>query len=132
MRFRTCITTLALALALVAALAAAPAGARERVSAGNEFLRGQPFIVTGLSSDRVQGDIVLDGVTYRIAPEARIYEVGRGFVPQGTSFALRTISLSGRNVRGTMMVYSVMVRPGFSTGFATARPVEVSEESRPR
>jgi hypothetical protein len=123
-------TSLGFALALVSVLATgADAGGRSKPAPSP--LRGEPFTVTSSISGPLTGELSIDGTQYRIASDARIYEVGKGFVPQGSTFYLRTISLSGMKIRNTMIVHSVMVRPE-SNGFAGRALVSIHEESAPR
>ncbi len=128
-------THLGIAVSLLTFLAAgADADSRNRRTAPRLQQRGEPFTVagscTGLSADEVR----VDGMSYRLDPDARIYEVGRGFVPLGTSLTFRIISLSGVKVRNVMIVHSVLIRPEFSpfTSAGQSSPVSLADESAPR
>jgi len=124
-------TSLGVALALVSVLATgAAAGGRNKPAPSP--LRGEPFTVTGSITGPLAGELSIDGTQYRIASDARIYEVGKGFVPQGSTFYLRTISLSGLKIRNTMIVHSVMVRPETNAFAGRVAPVGIHEASSPR
>jgi hypothetical protein len=128
-------TLLGLALALVTVLASeADAGSRHRGSAAKLHQRGEPFAISGSCTGLMADEIRVDGTSYRLDPDARIYEVGRGFVQPGSFFGNRIVSLAGVKVRGTVMVSSVLIRPDFNPA-PNARwnsPVGIKEESSPK
>lgn len=105
-------TTLGIALALAGAIVTAPdAAPRTRQIVTSPLMRAETFSVSGRASGPVAGEIRVDGIAYRLAPDARIYEVGRGFVPGGTAYVDRVVNVSGVKVRSTLVVHSVLVRP---------------------
>jgi hypothetical protein len=126
---------LGLALTLVALLATA-AGAEMRRSwqPAGSLSRPQPFTISGQSSGPIEGEIQVDGTSYRLARDARIYEVGRGFVPAGTSYYDRVLCISGMKWRNTLVVYNVLVRPAPdpAASMAQASPVGLHDDSQPR
>ncbi|MBI5169270.1 MAG: hypothetical protein HZA61_07260 [Candidatus Eisenbacteria bacterium] len=69
------------------------------------------FAATGEWGGVLSGEIVLNGRPYRIAPSAAIYEVGRGPMPVGTSYANRMLFVTGFESSTGSIVTSVIVRP---------------------
>lgn len=69
------------------------------------------FALSGDFSGSLTGEIYLDGKAYRIAPDASIYEIGKGLVPLGTSYSNRRIFVSGVQTAGPAVIYSISVRP---------------------
>ena len=100
-----------LSLTLVVAAGADEARRPPHGSMTNALLRMQPFGVSGQYSGTLAGEIRIDGISYRLSPDATIYEIGRGLVPQGTAVEYRYVYLSGLKVRGSMLVYGVILRP---------------------
>lgn len=106
-----------LALAAVMTAAAVPdAGAQSRtyqprkkpVPAASSLPR---FALSGDFSGTLTGEIYIEGKAFRIAPDASIYEVGKGLVPLGTSYSNRRIFVSGVQTAGPAIIYSISVRP---------------------
>lgn len=123
---------LALALAAAAVLVtAAGAGenARQRKAPSSPRLRAPVVTFSGQLSGPISGEMRVDGVAYRVAPDVRIFELGRGAMPAGTSYYGRVVTVSGIKVRDTFVVQSVIVRPDtWSSGGATG----VESDSSPR
>lgn len=105
-------TSLVLALAVLGALAP-PAGADVRLRKGAPRPRAATPIVTfsGTCSGPIASEVLVAGTRYRVSPNVRIYEIGRGVVPAGTSYFDRVVTVSGVRVRDTFIVQSVVVRP---------------------
>lgn len=122
--------TLGLALALGIVLTTA-AGAEFRLRKGlsNPLLRGQTFVLAGRVSGPIANEIRIDETTYMVAPDAQIYEIGRGIVPSGTSYYDRIVSVTGIKVRGTLVVTGVTVRPYSYPGSGT---VGIQDASSPK
>ena len=106
-----------LAISLIAPPAPAAAKTRHSVRGG---VRAHPqsasFSVSGRFSGTIGGDIILDGVVYRLTTGASIYELGRGMLPPGTFISDRVIFLSGARQSNGMAVSSVIVRPADPVG----------------
>ena len=101
-------------LALVTLAALAPnAGADARLRKAAPRARVPSPIVTfsGTCSGPIAREIRVAGASYRVSPDVRIYEIGRGVVPAGTAYFDRVVTVSGRKVRDTFIVESVVVRP---------------------
>jgi hypothetical protein len=99
-------------LALGGALSSeAGAAAHRRTQRGDVLLKAQPISVSGAYTGPLRGLIVLDGVPYRLAADATLYEVGRGPIPLGSVIDNRMLCLAGVRVRGTVVVTNVLVRP---------------------
>jgi hypothetical protein len=58
------------------------------------------FALSGDFSGSLTGEIYIEGKAFRIAPDASIYEVGKGLVPLGTSYSNRRIFVSGVQTAG--------------------------------
>ncbi len=101
---------LALAVAAGSASAAAP-GARQRKAAPRPRASAPTFTFAGTCSGPISSEIRVSGTVYRVAPDVRIYEIGRGAVPAGTSYYDRTVTVTGTKVRDTFLVQRVVVRP---------------------
>ncbi len=69
------------------------------------------FALSGDFSGSLTGEIYIEGKAFRIAPDASIYEIGKGLVPLGTSYSNRRIFVSGVQTAGPAVIYSVNVRP---------------------
>jgi hypothetical protein len=97
MRDRCGITlSLALALALTVTCASAAGPARPRpIGKAGPLLQAQPFLVSGEFTGPIGGEIRIDGVSYRLATDALVYEIGKGVVPLGTVVDGRVLCLSG-------------------------------------
>jgi hypothetical protein len=128
-------TSLGIALAL-AALVTTQAGAESRrhVRPSDPLLGPQPFTLSGPCSSCFGGEIRIDGVSYRLSPDARIYEAGRGFLPAGSSLTGRVVSISGLRLGTTLVACSVLVRPAPDPAASTPAggPVSVQEGPRPQ
>lgn len=104
----------AVALVLVTLTAAAHASQKSRPvprGAARPTLPSETFSVSGFFTGAVASGMVVNGTGLQLAPEAVVYEIGRGVVPQGTFFRDRMVCLSGTQVGNTLLVRSVMVRP---------------------
>lgn len=121
--------TLVLALALVATLAPrAGAEVRGRRPGARPAKQVETFVLSGTCSGTIDREIRVDGATYFVSPDARIFEIGRGEVPAGSAYWDRMVTLTGVKVRGTLVVQRVTVRPAaWGAGTAT-----VADENRPR
>lgn len=105
---------LVLALTSTAALVtAAVAGenARLRRTLASPRLQSRVTTFSGQLNGPIASEMRVDGVTYRVAPDVRIFELGRGAMPSGTSYFDRVATVSGVRVRETFIVQSVIVRP---------------------
>ena len=124
-------TFLAVALALAAVLAS-PSGAEDRrhKAPDSPLLRAQAFTLAGRLTGSIGTQIQIDGTTYRVSPDASVYEVGRGRVPSGTAYYDRVVSVTGLKWRNTLVVYSVTVRPATVPGMSGA--VGVDDGNSPR
>lgn len=122
--------SLALAVAAAAVFATtATAGdhARLRKPLASPRLRAAAGTFSGSLSGPIADGMVVGGVTFRVAPDVRIYELGRGIVPPGTSYFDRRVTVSGIKVRDTFVVQSVLVRPdrwGGSVGGTGVEPAD--------
>ncbi len=104
--------SLALALAIVAVVAPrAGADVRLRKATANARARAEIVTFSGSCSGPIAGEIRVAGASYRVSPNVRIYEIGRGVVPSGTAYYDRIVTVSGTRVRDTFLVQSVVVRP---------------------
>jgi hypothetical protein len=117
------------ALALVVMLATT-AGAEEHrhKTVSSPLARAQAFKLAGRCSGPIDGQIVIDGVSYRVSPDVRIFELGRGAVPRGTAYYDRVVTVTGLKWRETLVVYSVLVRPD---AYSASGTVGVKEGSSP-
>jgi hypothetical protein len=115
---------LAIALSLVGALVATAgeAGRPFRSVKARALLDAETFGVSAQYSGAVIGEIRIDGVSYRIAPDASIYEIGSGLVPLGTVVQDRYVYLTGLKIGRTMMVYAVALRPASESEAAWGEP----------
>lgn len=75
------------------------------------FMRAQPFTLGGRFSGVLGGQIQIEGVTYRLAPDASVYEVGVGSMPLGTLLQDRYVSFSGLTMNNSTTIHSLVVRP---------------------
>jgi hypothetical protein len=132
---------ISLGLALVTLLATAVVAAaddtprRVHSSGTSKMLRAVPFTATGSYSGAVGGEIRLDGVGYRISPNACLYELDRGEVPLGTVVQDRVMFLTGLKTANCMVVYSVILRPESEAGLDVTGPstsIRIHDESAPR
>jgi len=103
-------------IVVVTALAFASAGADVQVRGPSArrlapFPRGNGFSVSGQFSGTLSGDVMLDGVTYRLTDRTTVYELGRGPVKLGETVTNRFIFMSGSRNGGSETVYSVIIRP---------------------
>jgi hypothetical protein len=122
--------SLGLALAVIAALApAAGAELRMRRPTMPRPAAVETFAISGTCSGAIATEVSVGGTVYRLAHGAFIYELGRGLVPLGTAYYDRVVTITGRNVRGTLMVDNVLVRP---PSYSVGGTVGVMDESRPR
>ena len=128
-------TSLGIALAL-AVLVTTQAGAESRrhVLPSDPLLGPQSFTLSGPCSGFFAGEIRIDGVSYRLSPDARIYEVGRGFMPAGSSLTDRVVCISALKLGTTLVACSVLVRPAPDPAASTppGGPVSVQEGPRPQ
>lgn len=125
--------SLALALTIAAVLVtAAGAGetARQRKAPSSPRLRAQVVTFSGSLSGPIADGMRVGGIAYRVAPDVRIFEIGRGVVPAGTSYFDRVVTVSGIKVRDTFVVQSVLVRPDAWAGSGGGAGVE--SDSSPR
>jgi hypothetical protein len=124
-------SSLVLALAILGALAP-PAGADVRLRKAAPRSRAATPVVTfsGTCSGPIAGEVVVAGTRYRVSPNVRIYEIGRGVVPAGTSYFDRVVTVSGVRVRDTFIVQSVVVRP--DAWPSSGAGVGVEPENAPR
>ncbi len=105
-------TSLVLALALAAALApSARAGERLRRAPERPVTRSAAITISGRLSGTIAREVTVNGTAYHVAPDARIYESGVGFVRPGVSYFDRVATFSVVMVRGVPIVRSVLVRP---------------------
>jgi hypothetical protein len=108
-------------LALTVAVAAAgPAGRRFHSVRAEEFERAQPVCVGGEFSGTIGGEMVINGLPYRLATNAIVYQIGTGLIPLGTTVQDRSVTLSGLKMNNTTVIYSVSVRPAGEMTFETA------------
>ena len=123
--------SLVFALTLVAVLAPrAGADARQRKAAPSPRARAQVVTVSGRCSGPIGSEMRVGGTAYRVAPDVRIYEIGRGVVPGGTPYFDRVVTVSGIQVRSTFIVQSVVVRP--DTWPSSAGGVGIEPETGPK
>ena len=105
----------AAALLMVVAIAATATAAGRtrpfRSSRAEGYLRSQPFTLAGEFSGTLSGEIVLNGLPYRLSPNAFVYEIGRGVVPVGTEVRDRFVTVSGLTTNRVTVVYSIIIRP---------------------
>jgi hypothetical protein len=123
--------TLGLALATVAVLAPA-AGAEFRLGRREAPRRAsvETFTFSGACSGAISDEVRVDGRGYRLARDARIYELGVGLVPAGTAYYDRVVTVSGRKVRNVLIVDNVLVRAAtYTVGPGT---VSILDASAPR
>ena len=128
-------TSLGIALTLgVLVTTQAGAESRRRILPSDPVPGPEMFSLSGSCSGFFAGELRIDGVSYRLAPGARIYEVGRGFLPSGTSLADRVVCISGTKLGATLVAGSVLVRPAPdpAAGTPPAGPVSVQEGARPQ
>jgi hypothetical protein len=113
------VTSLGIALALVTVLASwAGAEDRRRQAPPSPYLHAQVFALAGRSSGAIGSDLQIDGVTYRVSPDAHLYEIGVGEVPRGTAYYDRVVSVTGLRWHNTLVVYSVTIRPAAVPGMS--------------
>ena len=127
--------TLGIALALtVIVTMQAGAESRRRVLPSDPVSGPESFTLSGPCSGCFGGELRIDGVSYRLSPDARIYEVGRGFLPAGASLTDRVVCISGMKLGATLVARSVLVRPAPDPAASTppGGPVSVQEGSRPQ
>lgn len=78
--------------------------------------RGAPrpssnFGVSGEFTGNLVGNLLMDGVSYRLAPDAILYEIGHGLLAPGTLVPNRHVFLSGQKLGDLLVVTTVIVRP---------------------
>ena len=113
MRNRTGILlSAALAFALTA-ISVANTGADSRLPRGRAAASrpSQSFDVSGVFTGVFGREIQLGTASYRLAPNAMVYEIGRGLLPLGTLVTDRYVFLSGLGSEDAGLVYMVIVRP---------------------
>ncbi len=129
---------LALVLALVGSLASAAGAAKSKarpLGKAGPLLRSETFSTSGDFSGVLNGEIWMDGVGYTLSTDALVYEIDRGVLPLGTVVSDRMVWLSGLKSGSSMMVYSVVIRPGTYVRAVVTEPsdqVRVADESRPQ
>ena len=122
LRIGSCLM-LVLALSLTTALVSgASAGQRKRTTRGDVLLKAQPVSFSGEFSGALRGEISVGGVRYRLAPDATVYEVGRGSLPLGTMLDGRLLSLNGLKYGDRVVVYGVVVRPASDVALSGSDP----------
>jgi hypothetical protein len=123
--------TLAIAIAIVATLAPrAGADARQRKASASARARAEVVTFSGACSGAIAGEMRVAGLSYRVSPNVRIYEIGRGVMPGGTAYYDRVVTVSGIKVRDTFVVQSVVVRP--ETWPSSTGATGIEPESGPR
>lgn len=95
--------------------------------------RSLAFHAAGDFSGTIGETIVVNGVSYWVAPDAMIYQVGRGPLQRGAFVGYAHLHVSGE-IRGrTQAVTQIMVRPGAARLGDPAAITEVPDtEKRPR
>lgn len=125
------VVTLALAISLAAGAAPADAAdARQRKAPPRARPSAAIQTFSGVCAGPIAGEMRVSGTVYRVSPDVRIYEIGRGAVPAGTSYYDRVVTVSGTKVRDTFIVQSVVVRP--VAWSSSPGPVGVEPEASPR
>jgi len=128
-------TSLGIALTLgVLVTTQAGAESRRRILPSGPVPGSELFSLSGPCSGLFAGELRIDGVSYRLSPDARIYEVGRGFLPAGTSLTDRVVCITGMKLGATLVARSVLVRPAPDPAASTppGGPVSVQEGPRPQ
>jgi len=100
------------ALALLAATG--PADAQfflGRKETPQPIRRTQTFSVSGIFSGQMSGQILVDGVAYRLAGEPRVYLMGVGFVSLASLPIGARVTLTGPGTPETGFVRGILVRP---------------------
>ena len=126
---------LMLVLTAVIAAAAVPRARQFRSVQAEKFQRAQPFSVSGQFSGTINGEMVIDDLPYRLAPTAAVYEIGNGSIPLGSNVQNRYVTLLGLKMNGSLVVYSVFVRPAGELTFETSdlsSHVHIANPSAPR
>jgi Flp pilus assembly secretin CpaC len=57
------------------------------------------------------GDLLIDGVVYKVATDASVYVVGQGLVDRGMSVTKRSLYVTGEQRGKTALVRSIIVGP---------------------
>jgi len=128
-----------LAIALALSVATTPvsggeAGGRKHRPHVQALLNADRFADVGEFTGALEGIIVLNGTPYRLAPNVRIYDVGRGALPVGTFLAGGIVACSGFTLRGLQLVDQVIVRPGVAGRAVDTAPIRTVriEDAGPR
>jgi hypothetical protein len=87
------------------------------------LLQADPFADVGEFTGALEGIIVLNGTPYRLAPNVRIYDVGRGVLPAGTFLGGYIVTCSGVTLRGSQVVDQIIVRAGANGRVVDAAPI---------
>jgi hypothetical protein len=113
MRNRTSIYLSAALLTVLAAIPVADAAADSGFWRGRTITRhpSPGFDVSGEFTGTLGGEILLAGVSYRLASDAVVYEIGRGLLPLGTMVVDRHVFLSGLGSDESGLIRMVIVRP---------------------
>ncbi len=113
MRNRTSTSVGAALLLTLMAVATANTGADPRVTRGRMFEAPAPetFNMSGPYTGVLTGEIMLGEVTYRLAPNVQVYEIGRGPMPMGTVVNDRHVFLMGTRSGDSELITNVIIRP---------------------
>lgn len=114
---------LALGLSLATAV-----HADRRVTSGKA--RASELRTFAFSSDFtgvLQGDLLIDGTLYRVAPKASVYVLGQGLAPAGLVLSHRSIYVSGVYVGNEPVVRSIIVRPSSNRAGAGEAKITVRQ-----
>lgn len=117
---------LGISLAVLAASSVAADRLKPRAEADR---RAQAFAVSGEFSGALAGSISLNGERFQLAHDVRIYEIGRGVLPPGTTVYGRMLSLSGVYRESLGVIHQIIVRPDAFGG--VRRITEADDEARP-
>jgi hypothetical protein len=76
------------------------------------LLAAPTFSAAGEFSGALEGTLVINGSPYELAPNAWIYDVGRGALPVGTFVERGFVACSGVMAGGSRIIYHVILRTG--------------------
>jgi hypothetical protein len=98
------------------------------------LLNAEHFAAVGEFTGALEGTIILNGTTYRLAPNVCIYDVGRGALPVGAFLGGRIVACSGVTLRGTQVIDQIIVRAGVEDRMVDAAPIRAVriEDAGPR
>ncbi|MFI5372846.1 MAG: hypothetical protein ACHQ52_14930 [Candidatus Eisenbacteria bacterium] len=117
MRNHTCISLSAALVLLVTAIPVANTRADSRTPHGRMVVRHDDpsFNASGEFTGSLDSEILMDGVTYHLSPDATVYEIGSGFVAMGSMVSDRHIFLAGMGSVEDGQVTLIIIRPASDT-----------------